>query len=139
MLATSLKRILIVEDDPDIQAIIRFSLESVGHFTVKVCSNGREALSLASSFAPDLILLDVMMPHWDGTILLKVLRKQPQTSHIPVIFLTDRVQPHQIVQYKELGALDVIAKPFDPMTLPQKINNIWSKAAFELILSNSLT
>jgi CheY-like chemotaxis protein len=121
----SLKRILLVEDESDIQQIASIAMEEVGGFTVEVCGLGREAVERASLSGPDLILLDVMMPDMDGTAVLKSLKKNPLTSSIPVIFMTARVQPHEVSRYKEMGVLSVIPKPFDPMTLPDTIKTIW--------------
>jgi two-component system OmpR family response regulator len=121
----ALHRILLVEDEADIQTVAQLALESVGGFTVEVCSSGYEAIDRAPGFAPDLILLDVMMPRLDGPATLKALRQLPQTAVTPVVFITAKVQPHEIERFKEMGALDVIAKPFDPMTLSATVSNIW--------------
>nr|WP_315862815.1 response regulator [Trichothermofontia sichuanensis] len=120
-----LHRILLVEDDPDIQVIARLSLESVGGFAVKLCSSGREALQTAPTFSPDLILLDVMMPDMDGLTTLQSLRQIPTLATTPVIIMSARVQTHEVVHYRELGAVEVVAKPFDPMQLPTTIRQIW--------------
>lgn len=122
---STLQRILYVEDEPDIQAVAKLALEMVGGFTVKICSSGDEALREAAAFAPDMILLDVMMPGIDGPATLKGLREQPALSQVPVAFMTAKVQANEINQYKSLGALDVIAKPFDPMTLADRVRAIW--------------
>lgn len=122
-----LQRILFVEDEPDIQAVARLALEAVGGFTVEICHSGKEALQKAPSFVPDLILLDVMMPEMDGTETLTALRALEQTATTPIIFMTARVQPHEVVQYRAIGALDVIAKPFDPMALSSTIQSIWNE------------
>ncbi len=125
---TSLQKILFVEDDPDIQMVAQLALEAVGGYTVQMCSSGKEALAVAEQFAPDLILLDVMMPGMDGPTTLMELRKKPSLSHTPVIFMTARVQRHEIEQYLAMGAADVISKPFDPMTLSAQVADIWVKA-----------
>lgn len=124
----SLERIMLVEDEPDIQAIARLALEMVGGFKVEVCNSGREALQKAPEFIPDLILLDVMMPGMDGPNTLVALRKLTETATTPVIFMTAKVHPSEVTVYKDLGALDVIAKPFDPMQLATNIRTIWSAA-----------
>ena len=121
---SELKRILYVEDEPDIQAVAKMALEMVGGFTVRICSSGEEALGVAADFAPDLILLDVMMPGMDGPSTLKALRNLPSLAKIPVAFMTAKVQPQEVEQYRSLGALDVIAKPFDPMTLADQVREI---------------
>lgn len=122
-----LQRILYVEDEPDIRAIAKIALESVGGFTVEVCSSGGKALDSATVFAPDLILLDVMMPGMDGPTTLEALRNLDQTEKTPIIFMTAKAQPHEIERFRDLGALDVITKPFDPMTLSDVIKGIWAK------------
>lgn len=124
--AMNLKRILLVEDDPDIQTITKFTLEAVGGFTVEVCGEGQCALDTSRTFNPDLILLDVMMPDLDGPEVLKQLRASRDMSQIPVIFMTAKVQPGEIAQFKQLGAVAVIPKPFDPMTLSDTIREIWN-------------
>ena len=121
-----LQRILYIEDEPDIREIAKIALESVGGFTVEVCASGGEALDAASVFAPDLILLDVMMPGMDGPTTLKTLRTLEQTEETPVIFMTAKAQSHEIERFRNLGALDVITKPFDPMTLSDVIRGIWA-------------
>ena len=129
MEANSLHRILMIEDDLDIQAVARLALETLGGFTVEVCSRGHEALETAPAFSPDLILLDVMMPGMDGPTTLQRLRALPQTERVPVVFMTAKVMPHEIDHYKTLGALDVIRKPFDPMTLSATLNAIWEQCS----------
>jgi DNA-binding response OmpR family regulator len=121
-----LARILHVEDEPDIQEVARLALEMVGGFTVLSCDSGRKALSAAAEFRPDLILLDVMMPGMDGPTTLAELRKAPATAATPVVFMTAKVQTHEVARLKELGAADVIEKPFDPMTLAERVNAIWN-------------
>ena len=128
MSSTELNRILYVEDEPDIQAVARLALETVGGFIVEVCNSGEEALNKAPQFMPELILLDVMMPGMDGPSTLTALRKQETTATTPVVFMTAKVQPQEVEQYKQMGALDVIAKPFDPMTLADSIKSIWARS-----------
>ncbi len=120
-----LKKILYVEDDADIREVAKIALEAVGGFTVKICSSGRQALAEAPGFDPDFILLDVMMPGMDGPTTLDELRKLPGLEEKPVVFMTAKVMHSEIGVYKELGAVDVIPKPFDPMTLAERINGIW--------------
>jgi len=128
MSVTPLHRILFVEDDPDIQVVGRMALELLGGFVVELCASGFEALRLAPSFEPDLILMDVMMPQMDGPTTLQALRALPATDHTPIIFITAKVQPYEIERYYTLGAIGVISKPFDPMTLPTRIHQIWAQA-----------
>ena len=122
---TDLTLVLYVEDDPDIQTVAQMALEMVGGFTLRTCSSGREALLAAAECKPDLLLLDVMMPGMDGPTTLAELRKLPDTGNTPVIFMTAKVQAAEVAQYRELGAIDVIHKPFDPMELSAQIARIW--------------
>jgi len=123
---STLTRILCVEDEPDIRAVARLALESVGGFTVAVCSSGQEAIDTLASFKPDLVLLDVMMPGMDGPSTLEALRRLPAGGDVPVIFMTAKVQPKELEHYRQLGAWDAIPKPFDPMTLSNAIRDIWN-------------
>ena len=122
-----LTRILYVEDEPDIQMVARLALEALGGYTVEICSSGEEALQRAPQFQPQLFLLDVMMPGMDGPSTLKMLRALPQFANTPVIFMTAKIQPGEVAGYKKLGAVDVIPKPFDPMILASKVQDIWGR------------
>ncbi|MFZ4528169.1 MAG: response regulator [Undibacterium curvum] len=126
MTAASLHHILYVEDDPDIQTVAQISLEVVGGFALKTCSSGGLALSVVKDgYTPDLLLLDVMMPNMDGPTTLNELRKIPATAHTPVVFMTAKVQSSELEFYRSLGAIGVIAKPFDPMELSAQVNKLW--------------
>ncbi|HEX9997472.1 MAG TPA: response regulator [Abditibacterium sp.] len=122
-----LQRILLVEDDTDIQLVARLSLETVGGYTVEICSSGKEALQKIVAFAPDLVLLDVMMPDMDGPAVLQNLRAGKDTCHLPIVFMTAKAQTHEIEGYLALGAIAVVSKPFDPMTLPTTLSRIWQQ------------
>ena len=124
-----LKLVLYVEDDPDIQMVAQMALEVVGGLALRTCSSGREALLAATTCQPDLILLDVMMPDMDGPATLAELRKIGATAATPVIFMTAKVQAAEVAHYKSLGAIGVIAKPFDPMQLAQQVRQMWEQAA----------
>ena len=128
MTRSSLQRIMMIEDDPDIQAVARLALESIGKFAVLMCGAGREGLRDGPAFEPDLILLDVMMPGMDGPTTLQELRRLPQLAATPAIFLTARTAPHEIAAYRAMGVLDVLAKPFDPIALSSTIREIWRRA-----------
>lgn len=122
-----LKNILYAEDEADIRAIAQIALEDIGFFTVRYCSDGRQALEAAKDFIPDLFLLDVMMPEMDGPTTLQQLRQINNFSLIPAIFMTAKIQTNELIGYKSMGAIDVIAKPFDPMTLAASIQKAWIK------------
>ena len=124
---TELQRILYVEDDPDIQAIAVMVLETIHGFTLEVCSSGTEAVQKAEAFNPDLILLDVMMPNMDGPETLERLREFPTLAVTPVVFMTAKVQPQEVQAYLDLGAVGVIAKPFDPLSLADQLREIWER------------
>ena len=115
---------LVVDDEPDILAVIRITLRARGGFEVEVCRSGEEALELARRFAPDLILLDVMMPGIDGPKTLEALRDDPQTAATPVVFMTAKTMPNETARYLDLGAAAVIAKPFDQRTLADELEQI---------------
>jgi two-component system OmpR family response regulator len=126
--AISLQRILIADDEPDILEISKIALETVGGFEVTVCSSGRMLLERLSEFEPDLIIVDVLMPDFTGPEILTEVRRKPELNSVPVVFLTGVIQKDEIEQLKETGVADIILKPFDPMTLADRINNIWKGA-----------
>lgn len=127
MTTPTLSKILYVEDEPDIQTIARIALEDVGGFELRVCDSGAEALEVVDEYRPDLLILDVMMPGMDGPTTLVELRKQPALADTPALFMTAKVQPQELEQLRAQGALEVITKPFDPMTLAETIREIWHK------------
>ena len=92
---------------------------------MEACNSGREALEKASEFDPDLVLLDVMMPGMDGPTTLRHQRGLPATADIPVIFMTAKLNAADAGAYKEMGALDIIFKPFNPVTLADTLTKIW--------------
>lgn len=109
------KRILYIDDEPDLQWLVKHILESDGAFEVRVCDSGTEALLHVAEFVPDLVLLDVMMPDMDGFSILRQLRAHPASAKLPVVFLTAR--PQEGDEYRRSGALGVISKPFEPRAL----------------------
>ncbi len=122
-----LERILFADDDPDIQSVTKLALEVLGGYEVLLCSNGADVLKRVAGFEPDLILLDIMMPGMDGLATLRRLRSDSSTIKIPVVFLTAKAQTSEVKYFQNLGALDVILKPFDPMTLAEQVQKIWGK------------
>lgn len=124
MATTPIEKILVVDDEADIRLIAEISLRDVGGFEVTLAESGPEGIRLAGSEQPDLILLDMMMPQLDGMATLDILRADAATKDIPVIFLTAKVQRHEIATYLAAGAQGVITKPFDPMELPDEVRRI---------------
>jgi CheY-like chemotaxis protein len=120
----SILKVLLAEDDPDIQKVVRMSLKMKGVKEVVVTDNGEECLAKLSEFAPDVILLDVMMPKLDGYATCRKLKENPATREIPVIFLTAKAQHYEMKQGMEAGALGYLIKPFDPMTLYDQISEL---------------
>jgi two-component system OmpR family response regulator len=119
-----LRKVLVVDDEADIRLIAEISLSSLGGWHVLQAASGPEALELAAREKPDLILLDVMMPGMDGPATLERLRAREEGGGTPVIFMTARVQKTEVDRLMRLGVCGHIAKPFDPMTLPDEIHRI---------------
>jgi two-component system, OmpR family, response regulator len=124
-----LERVLYVEDDPDIRAVGTFALEGVGGLTVKSCASGDEAVAAAAAFDPQLILLDVMMPGMDGPATLQALRALDATSATPIVFMTAKVQPKELALYRDMGVVEAIPKPFDPLALAAVIRSIYERVS----------
>ena len=125
MTSQSLKKILYVEDDFSISEVVCMTLEDFGDFEVLHCDLGQKALDAVEAFKPDLILMDVMMPHMDGPTTLTHFKNMDCAKDIPVIFMTAKAQVHEQAEYKALGAIGVLVKPFDPMTLCEDIERLW--------------
>lgn len=121
-----LEHILYVDDEASIQEVARMCLEMVGGFTVTCLNSGRQLIDQVAAIRPDVILLDVMMPEMDGPSTLKKMRQETGLK-TPVIFMTARVQPAEVQEYIDMGAVGVIPKPFDPMGISEQINEIWGK------------
>jgi CheY-like chemotaxis protein/HPt (histidine-containing phosphotransfer) domain-containing protein len=114
-------RVLHVDDESDIREVVEFSLGLDPDLAMRSCASGEEALAVADAWVPDIVLLDVMMPVMDGTATLAQLRRNPRTAAIPVVFMTARAQSRELDLLRSLGAVGVISKPFDPMTLAASV------------------
>lgn len=114
-----------VDDEADIRTIVELTLKEIGGYEVLLCESGENALDSVTDFAPDLILLDVMMPKMDGMMTLEKL--QTLSLSAPVVFMTAKAQPQEIEKFKQLGAVAVITKPFDPIQLPIEVAKIWEQ------------
>lgn len=120
--------VVLAEDDLDIQLVARLALKRAG-FAVTVVGNGQEALEAVQAEAPDVVLLDWMMPELDGPETCRRLKADPATSAIPVIFLTAKSQETEIQRGLSLGAAGYVTKPFDALTLGQHIKDIITRSS----------
>jgi|HubBroStandDraft_6_1064221.scaffolds.fasta_scaffold340989_2 two-component system OmpR family response regulator len=125
----TVQKVLVAEDDPDIRKVIRMSLRHGGVNDVVLTGDGRECLAAVNRVRPDLILLDVSMPHLDGYQTCVLLKANPETKSIPVIFLTAKVQAQEAEIGMKSGALGYLSKPFDPLTLHEQILALLAKGA----------
>ena len=120
------KKILLIDDEPDIRKVASISLEKLGGYDVIQAESGEEGIRLAQTEEPHLIILDMMMPGMDGFSVFDILQKGP-TKDIPVVFMTARVQSKELQDYLDRGVAGVIAKPFDPMNLSANVAEIVAK------------
>jgi CheY-like chemotaxis protein len=124
-----MKKILLVDDEPDIRRIAEIALRAQGPVEIINASSGAEALALARQHRPDVVLLDVMMPGLDGLTALGELKRDPATRAIPGLVMTARASRAEQARYVDLGAADVVVKPFDPTTLIGRIEAVLSTHA----------
>ena len=126
-MAEELKKILLAEDEPDIREIETMALEMIGPFEVHAVDNGGDVQAAALSFQPQLVLMDVMMPILDGPGAFEKLKADRATSHLPVIFLTAKAMESEIARLLDMGAVGVITKPFQPATLHEEVQALWTR------------
>lgn len=129
-----LRRILHVDDDEDIRAVTRVTLEVVGQFDVLQCASGQDAIERAADFRPDLILLDVMMPGIDGEQTFCKLREIDALEDVPIVFATAKVHEDSLKHLRTIGAAGIVSKPFDPIVLPETLQEIWVRSRQSRIL-----
>lgn len=113
--------LLIVDDEPQIRELVRMALESAGYSSIVEAGDGEEALRCAKTYAPDLILLDLMLPGIDGLGVCRELKRNPDTAGIPVIMLTAKSDESDIVLGLEMGACDYVTKPFSRKILAARV------------------
>jgi DNA-binding response OmpR family regulator len=118
------KIILIIDDEEDVKEIAQMGLEMAGDWQVITASSGKEGLSIAESSQPEVILLDLMMPEWDGKETLKHLKANRNTAGIPIILMTAKTQSAIASDLIDLDLAGVITKPFRPLQLPEQIAQI---------------
>lgn len=121
-----LKKILIADDEPDILEIISFNLEKEG-FVVYTATDGNDAINKAQKLLPDLILLDVMMPHKTGIEVCGILRQHPQLKETPIIILTALSDEQTHIKGLESGADDFVNKPISPKVLVSRVNSLFRR------------
>jgi DNA-binding response OmpR family regulator len=117
------KRVLIADDEPNIVASLEFLMEQAG-YEVKVAANGQEALELAASFRPDLVLLDVMMPGKNGYEVCQSIKSDPATRAVKVIMLSAKGRDIEVAKGLELGADAYVTKPFATRDLVAQIRDM---------------
>jgi CheY-like chemotaxis protein len=115
-----------VEDDEDIQRIVRMSLERVGKMTVEIVSDPLVAIERIRAFKPELVMLDWMMPGMDGPALFRKMRETEDLRHLPVVFITAKASQRDLDDLRNMGAAGTISKPFSPKDLPDQLRKLWS-------------
>lgn len=121
-------KILVAEDEKDIRDLLTFTLQFAGH-TVITVTNGEEAWQAAPSVLPDLILMDVRMPRMTGYQACERIKADPQTAHIPVVFLSAKGQEAEIKQGLQAGASEYLLKPFAPDELTRRVAELLERFA----------
>lgn len=124
-----LKSILHVDDDCDILDIAKMSLELVGGYEVHQSNSAKDAHEKLAGFTPDLLLLDVMMPETDGPTLLEQLRAIERFRELPVVFMTAKSETDLNERLSGKRVLGVVIKPFDPMSLPSQLEELWATSS----------
>lgn len=122
-MTTLMRRVLIIDDEDDIREVASLSLEAVAGWQIYTASSGMQGITLAEIEKPDAILMDVMMPEFDGPTTFGMMQQNPAIAHIPVILLTAKVQGVDQRRFAGLGVAAVLFKPFDPLTLAQQISD----------------
>ena len=123
-------RVLVADDQPRARQSMKAVLDAWRCLDeVREAADGDEAVQLAESFRPDVILMDVMMPSMDGPQTLKHLRERHTTAGLPVVFMTARAQTRELAHFLSLGAAGIIPKQFDPMTLAGEVKRYTQRAS----------
>ncbi len=120
-MATGIRRVLVIDDDPSIREVAAVALSAFGGHEVTTAVDGTAGIKLARRVLPDAILLDVMMPSVDGPTVLARMRAVDVLRDVPVVFLTAKVGAQDMSRLDGLGAVAVIPKPFDPVTLARQL------------------
>lgn len=133
------KKVLIVDDEAEICELIQMTLEMNGFSQIRIVKDGKSAINAAEFWVPDIILLDLMLPEIDGLSVCKILKSNPTTANIPIIMITAKNTPTDIVVGLELGANDYVTKPFNNQVLIARIRNQLRKTTVEQTTAKTLT
>lgn len=133
------KKILIVDDEAEICELIQMTLEMNGFSQIRTVKDGKSAINAAEFWLPDIILLDLMLPEIDGLSVCKILKNNPMTANIPIIMITAKSTPTDIVVGLELGANDYVTKPFNNQVLLARIRNQLRQTTVEQSTAKTLT
>lgn len=119
-------KVLVIDDEPDILDLLQYNLQKES-YDVRIAEDGRKGVEMAKEFLPDLILLDIMMPHQDGVETCRQIRQIPELSDVFVIFLTARIEEYSEVAAFDVGADDYITKPIKPRALMSRISAVFRR------------
>lgn len=122
------KKILVVDDEPDVTDLVAYHLKAKG-FQVETLNDATASITKARSFHPDLVILDIMMPHLTGIQICRILRADPKLARVPIIFLTAKAEPQDRIEGLESGADDYLPKPFSPKELVLRVESILRRMA----------
>ena len=122
------KKILVVDDEPDVTDLVAYHLKAKG-FHVETLNDATASIAKARGYGPDLVILDIMMPHLSGIQVCRILRADPKLARVPIIFLTAKAEPHDRIEGLESGADDYLSKPFSPKELVLRVESILRRVA----------
>ena len=122
------KKILVVDDEPDVTDLVAYHLKAKG-FHVESLNDATASISKARSYHPNLVILDIMMPHLSGIQICRILRADPKLAKVPIIFLTAKAESHDRIDGLESGADDYLSKPFSPKELVLRVESILRRIA----------
>lgn len=123
-----LKRVMLVEDDPDIAMLAQIAIEEFGGLSFVHHASGKDAVDEVAANPPDLVVLDYRMPGMNGEEVMAAMRQTPSGADLPIVFMTASLMPQHVDRLRQLGALDVLPKPFDPLTLADQLKAVWARA-----------
>lgn len=122
------KKILVVDDEPDVTELVAYHLKAKA-FQVETLNDATASISKARAYHPDLVILDIMMPHLSGIQVCRILRADPKLAKVPIIFLTAKAEAHDRIEGLESGADDYLGKPFSPKELVLRVESILRRAS----------